>query len=127
VEAAAGHGVDAVLDRAEVIARVEVEVGALADQRRMRPLPFSLVGRCQGEWGSAKYTSMPHSSASSAWQAISRPWSQVRVRRSGSGIRSQISTSAARVSVAPGVPSGDSASHRCRLARSKTVAIAERL
>ena len=46
---------------------------------------FSLLGRCQGEWGSAKNTRVPVSRANRAWPDSSLPRSQVRVLRSGSG------------------------------------------
>ena len=45
----------------------------LGSQRRSRPLVYSLVGRCQGDLGSQKYTSMARFFSMSAQRAISRP------------------------------------------------------
>ncbi len=43
---------------------------------------FSLLGRCQGECGSQKYTAIPASLVSWACLAISPPWSRASERRS---------------------------------------------
>ena len=70
-------------------------------QRRSRPLVCSLVGRCQGERGSQKYTSMPRAASMSAQRAVSRPWSQAGVLRRCAGWRaSAAAAAAARVVVA---------------------------
>ncbi len=59
----------------------------LGSHRRSSALVCSLVGRCHGERGSQKNTSMPSAASMSARRAFSRPWSQVRVRTSPPGWR----------------------------------------
>lgn len=66
---------------------------------------FSFVGRCQGEWGSAKNTRVPLSRANWAWPESSFPRSQVRVLRSCSGNLVIDSVSAAFIATAPYPPS----------------------
>ena len=54
---------------------------------RTSPFQFSLLPRCQGEWGSQKKTGIPVSTVNRLWAAISVPWSQVRERNSSWGRR----------------------------------------
>jgi hypothetical protein len=46
---------------------------------------FSLLPRCHGLAGWAKYTPSAKWTATRSWQAISEPWSQVKVSRARSG------------------------------------------
>lgn len=51
---------------------VEMDRSVLfANQRRTSPLQFSLTGRCQGAWGSAKLVGVPRTCSMSAHSAIS--------------------------------------------------------
>ena len=58
---------------------------------RTRPFQFSLVPRCQGEWGSQKYTETPVATLKLVWAAISLPWSQVSDRAIWAGRRTMVS------------------------------------
>ena len=62
---------------------------------------FSLLGRCQGEWGSAKNTRVPVSRANRAWPDSSLPRSQVRVLRNCSGSFAIDAVRAAFIATAP--------------------------
>ena len=53
--------------------------------RRSRPLVCSLVGRCQGERGSQKYTVMAVFFSMSAQRAVSRAWMLLCVSSRGLG------------------------------------------
>jgi hypothetical protein len=53
-EALAGSVVDLVGDVVEVGLAVDAQVGDFGKYWRRRPFMFSLVPRCQGEWGSQK-------------------------------------------------------------------------
>lgn len=46
---------------------------------------FSLLPRCQGEWGSQTYTGIRTVSEKFLWRAISWPWSHVRDFRMAGG------------------------------------------
>ena len=86
---------------------------------------FSPVPRCQGLWGSQKYTTMFVSVEKRTWSAISLPWSQVRVRRSSAGIFETCRVRAARTSSAVR-PWGRWSRTTYRLARSTRTPIADR-
>ena len=81
----------------------------LGSHRRSSALVCSLVGRCHGERGSQKNTSMPSAASTSAQRAISRPWSQVRLRTSRAGWRPSAAATAAATwgAVAVGQRRGD--------------------
>lgn len=75
----------------------------------------SFEGRCQGECGSQKHTSMSASACSWGHPAISQPWSQVRERRSPSG-RSAVSSIGQAYTDWASWPSGRSPRRRNRTA-----------
>lgn len=63
------------------------QVGAFGEVLTKQSVGVSLDPRCQGLWGSQKNTGMPVATPKRAWSAISRPWSQVRLRRRTAGGR----------------------------------------
>ena len=97
----------------------------LGSHLRSIPLVCSLVGRCQGERGSQKYTGALIPAWIFCQSAISRPWSQVRDCTRWGGARSRASVTA-RVTVAA-VLSATAARRVYRLDRSTRVMTAERL
>lgn len=76
----------------------------LGRYRRIMPLRFSLLPRCQLEYGSAKYVAMPSPSRSLSWWANSVPLSCVTLTRAPAGSGENMSSCAPTLS--PAVLSG---------------------
>ena len=66
----------------------------LGSRLRSTELFCSLVGRCQGLWGSQKYTSRPVSASMRGQRAISLPLSQVSVLAMPDGTRANVAATA---------------------------------